>query len=1023
MFLLRLISLILALLITQVNAATPMTPRCVFLGSTPSFIIKLKNNPSNLLQHSELNTAWLARLSATSQLHFMQSRAMAWGAYIVFFTPPIPKQYCYAPDDIKTYLDRIKQDPDVLRVGANVIMQIIQDGAQAPAAAADLGLDPLQWDMDITSLGGIDAVDAWNTTRGDSVMVADLDTGIFDNASLTPNLLTGATFSDNGQTVQVGATASCTIADCGAGVQHGTHTAGTIAASGTYAYGHSIYGVAPNAKVLPINVFTRYTGGGCGATACVGAYTSDILDAVGWLTGTAFPGLPSAPQVVAFNMSFGGGYPCAWDPGEEEVFATAVAANITPVAAAGNADDDTAYFSPASCPSVIAVAATGATHLKAYYSNWGDTVAIAAPGGDAGIDSQIYSTLYQSYAGWQGTSMATPHVTGLMALLYALDPTMTQARALTIIKNTATPFATGTGSRSCAAPTTCGAGIIDAATAVAAVTPTSLNWVPNFQTATLSLTSVQLSWTAATWSNSATTVIKYSVALDGTAVPSCQTMTATTCVLTGLSLSTNSLHSFSVSATDYRAILTPNVQTGTLTTTLIAPTLTSAVRNPNLLSEVWLGYSSVGSDVTDATYIANNLPDDVSVTLDQVNQRFVLENVASQRIADVSLTVHQSTLEPATSNTVIIPSVDFQAPLLTSALRNPTLSSEVWLAYSNLGTDLVENTYTLNGLPDTVTMTLDKTKKYFVLENVAANRITGVSVTVNNSSFDPVTSNQITISSTDFQPPLLTLAVRNPDLESEVWLFYKNLGTDLAGNTYTVTGLANDVTLSLDKDNERFVLENVTPLRTTGVSVMVQHANFDAAISNQVTITGTPFLAPSLTTATRNPTLPTEVWISYSNLGTSLTDNVYLLSGLPNDVTVTLDTTQQRFVLENVDGIAAANVSIIVYNPLFSTVISNPVNIATADFVAPTLKFAARNLALPTEGWIYYNDLGTDYAANTYSLQGFPNGATIILDRANQRFIIKNIMTPKAAQVYIQSTNPALGTVNSATIRFPSIAG
>ncbi|NDC39604.1 MAG: hypothetical protein EBZ48_16455, partial [Proteobacteria bacterium] len=190
----------------------------------------------------------------------------------------------------------------------------------------------------------------------------------------------------------------------------------------TLAYGHSIYGVAPAAKVVPINVFSRYTGGGCPTTACVGAYTSDILDAVGWLTGTPVSGLPTAPSVVAFNMSFGGGYACSWDPVEEDAYAAAVAKNITPVAAAGNANDDTAYFTPASCSSVIAVAATGATHLKAFYSNWGDKVAIAAPGGDQYIDSEIYSTLYQSYAGWQGTSMATPHVSGTAALVWSLQP-------------------------------------------------------------------------------------------------------------------------------------------------------------------------------------------------------------------------------------------------------------------------------------------------------------------------------------------------------------------------------------------------------------------------------------------------------------------------------------------------------------------------------------------------------------------------------------------------------------------------
>lgn len=744
MSLLRIISLVFVLLITQANAATPTTPNCILLGSTPSFIIKLKNNPSNLLQHTKLNTAWLARLSGSAQLQFTQSRVMAGGAYIVFFTPPTPKQFCYAPDDIKMYLDRIKQDPEVLSVGPNAILQVTQEPAENSVANDNLGLDPLQWDMNITSLGGIDAVDAWRTTRGDSVLVADLDTGIFDNASLAPNLLTGATFINNGQTIQVGAAASCTIADCGEVVQHGTHTAGTIAASGAYAYGHSIYGVAPNAKVLPINVFTRFTGGGCKATACVGSYTSDILNAVSWLTGTAFPGLPAAAQVVALNMSFGGRYPCGFDPNQDKVYAAAVAANIIPVAAAGNSDVNAAGFSPASCSSVLTVASTGATRLKANYSNWGDSVAIAAPGGDFGIDAGIYSTLYHAYSGWQGTSMAAPHVAGLMALLYARDPTMTPSRALAVIKNTATPFATTKDAkRSCAAPTTCGAGIIDAAAAVEAVTPTSLNWSPNFKIATLSLTSVQLSWSAATWSNAASTAINYSVTLNGMPVSSCQRITTTTCVLNGLNMDANILHSFSVSATDYRAILIPNVQTGNFSSKLIAPTLTSAARDPALLSRVWINYSDLGTDVNDVTYIVNNLPDDVSVRLDKINQRFVLENVSLQRIPGVSLTIHQSSLEPATSNEVTIPSIDFQAPSLKFATRNLVLPTEGWIYYNDLGTDYAANSYSLHGLPSDASITLDRPNHRFIIKNITTPKAAQVYIQSTNPALGTVNSSVI----------------------------------------------------------------------------------------------------------------------------------------------------------------------------------------------------------------------------------------------------------------------------------------
>jgi subtilisin family serine protease len=118
------------------------------------------------------------------------------------------------------------------------------------------------------------------------------------------------------------------------------------------------------------------------------------------------------------------------------------------------------------------VAATGRTGSKASYSNYGALVKISAPGGDDKVDTGIVSTLNtgttvpvaDTYFYYQGTSMATPHVTGVVSLMFSVDPFLTPAQALSILQSTARPFPSGS---SCTT-SICGSGIVDAARAVAA---------------------------------------------------------------------------------------------------------------------------------------------------------------------------------------------------------------------------------------------------------------------------------------------------------------------------------------------------------------------------------------------------------------------------------------------------------------------------------------------------------------------------------------------------------------------------
>src|SRR6185436_19051177 len=102
---------------------------------------------------------------------------------------------------------------------------------------------------------------------------------------------------------------------------------------------------------------------------------------------------------------------------------------------AGNENQNVSNSNPANCSGVVAIAAVNRSGGRAFYSNYGTLVSVAAPGGDTSSSASngILSTLNSgtttpgadSYAFYQGTSMATPHVSGVAALLYAVKPTIT----------------------------------------------------------------------------------------------------------------------------------------------------------------------------------------------------------------------------------------------------------------------------------------------------------------------------------------------------------------------------------------------------------------------------------------------------------------------------------------------------------------------------------------------------------------------------------------------------------------------
>ncbi|MET9428330.1 S8 family serine peptidase [Streptomyces sp. NPDC003036] len=341
-----------------------------------------------------------------------------------------------------------------------------------------------QWDL-FEPTGGMNVPGAWDTTTGSGVTVAVIDTGYAAHSDLSANTVAGYDFISSSADARDGngrdsdakdeGDWNATDGECGTGSRasssswHGTHVAGTIAATTHNAKG--VAGIAYGAKVQHVRVL-----GKCGGSS------SDIADAITWASGGTVPGIPVNPTPAkVINMSLGGASstcPTVY----KNAIDGAVARGATVVVAAGNSNANTSGFTPANCANVITVASTSREGNRSYYSNYGTTVDVSAPGGETRRatdtpgtittpENGILSTLnsgtttqsLENYKPYQGTSMAAPHIAGLAALLKSAKSSLTPAEIETAIKSNARPLP-GTCSGGC------GTGIADAAKTVQAVT-------------------------------------------------------------------------------------------------------------------------------------------------------------------------------------------------------------------------------------------------------------------------------------------------------------------------------------------------------------------------------------------------------------------------------------------------------------------------------------------------------------------------------------------------------------------------
>ena len=343
---------------------------------------------------------------------------------------------------------------------------------------------------------------AWQTapSAGENVGIAIFDTGVFRsplssagdwhpdlnaNVRLIPGQImdyVSGNLDIDGEGLEGNSGRDTNPADPGDGKSqssnfHGTHVAG-IAAAADNSIG--IVGVAPNALIYPVRVLGR---DGTGSSA-------DLVAAINWAA--------SRPEIDVLNLSLGGlgqssalksAIDLAWDNGK------------LIVAASGNAATDEATF-PAAYDNVVGVGAVDGAGVRASYSNFGPSVDVVAPGGDASRDANqdgfpdvIVSTwgtdeennFVPGFTALQGTSMAAPHVAGVYALMKGeVDDLMTPERFISLLKS-------GSLTRPVGPAFEYGAGLIDALAAMDATLegsfPVTLTSTPNavqFNSAVLS---------------------------------------------------------------------------------------------------------------------------------------------------------------------------------------------------------------------------------------------------------------------------------------------------------------------------------------------------------------------------------------------------------------------------------------------------------------------------------------------------------------------------------------------------------
>lgn len=285
---------------------------------------------------------------------------------------------------------------------------------------------------------------------GQGQAVAVLDTGVeADHPFLRGKVIAEACFSNgagedislcpNGSDTQVGpGAADATIPACFSGANnlcsHGTHVAGIAAGKDTAGSNHPPYGVAKDAAIIAVQVFTRFNDSAiCGGSPpCSGAFTSDILAGLDWIYSNR-DSLPEGTQVAAANLSLGSGAYTSYCDSEpsKPIIDSLRSVGVATVIASGNEYYVNAVGAPGCISTAVTVASSTKQDTISSFSNMASMVDLVAPGSDI-----LSSIPGGSYDFKSGTSMAAPHVAGAFAALRSRLPSISVSQIENALKET-----------------------------------------------------------------------------------------------------------------------------------------------------------------------------------------------------------------------------------------------------------------------------------------------------------------------------------------------------------------------------------------------------------------------------------------------------------------------------------------------------------------------------------------------------------------------------------------------------------
>lgn len=405
-----------------------------------------------------------------------------------------------ADAEIQTKLDTLMA-VKALRRRADVAAADLNYRRDAMLVPDDSGFS-YQWHYQMINLP-----QAWDITTGRAqvghpdVIVAVIDTGVLVNhPDLHDKLVPGYDFIKDVAGARDGDGMDNDANDPGdlnyttRSTFHGTHVAGTIAAATNNGVGAA--GVSWDAKIMPLRVLGKN-----------GGTSYDVMQAVLYAAGLDNDSeTVPAQHADVINLSLGGG---GFSQTEQDAFTRARGAGVIIVAAAGNSNSGTSNY-PAAYQGVVSVSAVDSKFGRASYSNFGPSIGVAAPGGsfswDTNNDGQldgVYSTAGNDSSGTveftyrllTGTSMASPHVAGVIALMKAVNPDLTPEAFDTLLADGALTQDIGAPGRD----NDFGYGLIDAFKAVTAASgkisatpslvtfPSGLNFDKNLTRLTLAV--------------------------------------------------------------------------------------------------------------------------------------------------------------------------------------------------------------------------------------------------------------------------------------------------------------------------------------------------------------------------------------------------------------------------------------------------------------------------------------------------------------------------------------------------------